>query len=345
MDHRFDDEIEALLSAYAAGTLTPDEKKRLFEKSLGNQQLFDALADEEAMRAALAMPLVKESLIELLDETDREHREIHLLGAAQSPAPLATERSQNMRLLWAAVAACLLFGIISVTLWPTKSVIQVSEVKQQPVLVAENKPAPEPLRTPVPAAQSPLPQLPAEKARRTSSTQPIQEKLADQPPAAPTVAPELKAKKEMQDAKASFESRADAAPPAPKLSIAVSADTTALSTTAEPQANRFNAVAGKLGAAASAIAKAAPIAAIGRNNLAVIAAANNRVYAFLIDGATIRVLTPTDEAKRLYPLGDHSTQAEVWLLVTPTEDPVLERALTGVLPLPARNWIKLKMNP
>lgn len=345
MDDHFDNEIEALLSAYAAGTLTPDEQKRLFEKSLNNQQLFDALADEEAMRAALATPLVKESLIDLLDETDREHREIHLLGAAQAPAPLATQRSQNMRLLWATVAACLLFGIISAALWPTKSVVQVSEVKQQPVLVAENKPAPEPLRTPVPTARSPLPQRPAEKARRTSSPQPIQEKLADQPPAAPAVAPELKAKKEMQDAKASVESRADAAPPAPKQSIAVSADTTSISTTAERQANRFNAPAGKLGAAASAIAKAAPIAAISRNNLAINTATNNRVYAFLLDGATIRVLAPTDDAKRLYPLGDHSTQAEVWLIVTPVEDPVLERALTGVLPLPSRNWTKLKTNP
>ena len=100
-----------------------------------------------------------------------------------------------------------------------------------------------------------------------------------------------------------------------------------------------------LGAAASAIAKTAPLASIGRNNLAVNAPSASHVYAFLVDGDTIKALSPSDEAKRLFPLGLHSAEAEVWLLVTPTEDPVIERALTGVLPLPTRNWIKLKTNP
>ena len=305
MDDRFDDEMHALLSAYAAGTLTPEEQKRLFEKSLSNQKLFDALADEEAMRAALDSPLVKQSLTRVLEQSDEERK-----------------RPPITKLLWAAVASCLLVGIVSVTLWPTKPVVQIAQV-QQPVLISENKPAP----TSIMLAEQDDPKPVAK--RIVSSPQPMRERVADQVPAAPAIATPLE----------SVEPRA--APPASKEK----ADLVRLETAAQLQASRFNAAADQLGAATSAIAKTAPLASIGRNNLAVNAPSASHVYAFLVDGDTIKSLSPTDEAKRLFPLGSHSAQAEVWLLVKDTEDPVLERALTGVLPLPSRNWIKLKANP
>ena len=298
MDDRFDDEIHALLSAYAAGTLTPEEQKRLFEKSLSNQKLFDALADEEAMRAALDSPLVKQSLTRALEQRDEERK-----------------RPPITKLLWAAVASCLLVGIVSVTLWPTKPVVQIAQV-QQPVLISENKPAPTSIMLPEQDAPKPA------AKRSASSPQPMRERVADQVPAAPAIATPLE----------SVESRT--APPASKEK----ADDKLV-------ASRFTAAADQLGAATSAIAKTAPLASIGRNNLAVNAPSASHVYAFLVDGDTIKSLSPTDEAKRLFPLGLHSAQAEVWLLVKDTEDPVLERALTGVLPLPTRNWIKLKTNP
>ena len=315
MDDRFDDEIHALLSAYAAGTLTPEEQKRLFEKSLSNQKLFDALADEEAMRAALDSPLVKQSLTRALEQRDEERK-----------------RPPITKLLWAAVASCLLVGIVSVTLWPTKPVVQIAQV-QQPVLISESKPA----TTSIMLAEQDAPK-PAAK-RSASSPQPMRERVADQVPAAPPIATPLEVKMEAQSIKESDESHA--APPASKAK----SDLVRLDTAAKPQASRFNAAADQLGAAASAIAKTAPLASIGRNTLAVNAPSASHVYAFLVDGDTIKSLRPTDEAKRLFPLGIHSAQAEVWLLVTPTEDPVLDRALTGVLPLPTRNWIKLKTNP
>ncbi len=321
MDDRFDDEMHALLSAYAAGTLTPEEQKRLFEKSLSNQKLFDALADEESMRAALASPLVKQSLTRALEQMDQLHDQLHASGAARARPPIA-------KLLWAAVASCLLVGIVSVTLWPTKPVVQIAEVQKQ-VMIAANIPVPKPAQKQI-----------------SATPQPSRERLADKAPAAPAIAFELEAKKEAPAEKDSVKSRADAAPPAPKPSIAVSADSTRLETAMSSQSGGFNIAAGQLGAAANSIAKAAPpMAAIERNNLAVNAAAASHVYAFLIDGDTIKPLSPTAEATRLFPLGIHSAQAEVWLLVTPTPDPVLERALTGVLPLPTRNWIKLKTNP
>ena len=298
MDDRFDDEMHALLSAYAAGTLTPEEQKRLFEKSLSNQKLFDALADEEAMRAALDSPLVKQSLTRSLEQREEERK-----------------RPPIIKLLWVAVASCLLVGIVSVTLWPTKPVVQIAQV-QQPVLISEHKPAP----TSIMLAEQDAPKPVAK--RIASSPQPMRERVAEQVPAAPAIATPLE----------SVESRA-----------AQSASTAKADE--KLVASRFTAAADQLGAAAGAIAKTASLASIGRNNLAVSAPSASHVYAFLVDGDTIKSLSPTDEAKRLFPLGIHSAQAEVWLLVTTTEDPVLERALTGVLPLPARNWIKLKTNP
>ena len=37
-------------------TLTEEEKRQLFEAALDDQMLFDALADEEALKAAVGQP-------------------------------------------------------------------------------------------------------------------------------------------------------------------------------------------------------------------------------------------------------------------------------------------------
>ena len=39
-------DLEKLLGGFAADTLTPEEKQRLYQAALQDQQLFDALADE-----------------------------------------------------------------------------------------------------------------------------------------------------------------------------------------------------------------------------------------------------------------------------------------------------------
>ena len=49
-------EAEKLLGGYATGTLTEAERKTLFAAALEDQALFDALADEEGLRALLAEP-------------------------------------------------------------------------------------------------------------------------------------------------------------------------------------------------------------------------------------------------------------------------------------------------
>lgn len=53
-------DLKKLLGGYAAGTLTPEERRALFDAALADQTLFDALADEEALREVLADPACRE---------------------------------------------------------------------------------------------------------------------------------------------------------------------------------------------------------------------------------------------------------------------------------------------
>jgi len=61
-------EAEKLLGGYATGILTEAEKTVLFRAALEHQELFDALANEEALRELLADPATRSHLLTLLDE-------------------------------------------------------------------------------------------------------------------------------------------------------------------------------------------------------------------------------------------------------------------------------------
>lgn len=63
-----DHELEHLLSGFAADTLTPEERKRLYSVALQNQQLFTALADEQALKQLLAEPEVRRRLFQVLQQ-------------------------------------------------------------------------------------------------------------------------------------------------------------------------------------------------------------------------------------------------------------------------------------
>jgi hypothetical protein len=62
------DDIMKLLGGYATGTLTEQERASLFEAAIGNQELFDALADEEALRELLSDPVCRQQLLRSLGE-------------------------------------------------------------------------------------------------------------------------------------------------------------------------------------------------------------------------------------------------------------------------------------
>jgi hypothetical protein len=62
-----DDDIHNLLGGFASGTLTDLERERLFTAALKNQELFDALADEEVLRELLGDPVSREQLLAALE--------------------------------------------------------------------------------------------------------------------------------------------------------------------------------------------------------------------------------------------------------------------------------------
>ena len=59
-------ELEKLLGGFAADTLTPEERRRLFTAAMQDQQLFNALADEQALKELLTDPAVRRRLLQSL---------------------------------------------------------------------------------------------------------------------------------------------------------------------------------------------------------------------------------------------------------------------------------------
>jgi hypothetical protein len=57
-------DVRGLLGGYAAGTLTPEERKELFEAALHDSELFEALHDEEALRELLSDPAARAQLLQ-----------------------------------------------------------------------------------------------------------------------------------------------------------------------------------------------------------------------------------------------------------------------------------------
>ncbi len=59
-------ELEKLLGGFSADTLTAEERQRLYAAALHDQQLFNALADEQALKDLLADPAVRRRLLQVL---------------------------------------------------------------------------------------------------------------------------------------------------------------------------------------------------------------------------------------------------------------------------------------
>ena len=56
------DEIRKLLGGYATNALTLDERKLLFDAALEDQDLFNALQDEDTLRELLADPVTRQQV-------------------------------------------------------------------------------------------------------------------------------------------------------------------------------------------------------------------------------------------------------------------------------------------
>lgn len=62
-------DLEKLLGGFAADTLTPEEKQQLYSAALQDQELFNSLADEQAVKELLADPVVRRRFLQSLHET------------------------------------------------------------------------------------------------------------------------------------------------------------------------------------------------------------------------------------------------------------------------------------
>jgi len=62
------DEIRKLLGGYATNTLTETERRALMEAAVDDQELFNALQDEEALRELLADPASREQVYQALQQ-------------------------------------------------------------------------------------------------------------------------------------------------------------------------------------------------------------------------------------------------------------------------------------
>ena len=60
-------DIETLLGGFSADTLTTEERRQLYAAALQDQQLFNALADEQALKELLTDPAVRRRLLQALD--------------------------------------------------------------------------------------------------------------------------------------------------------------------------------------------------------------------------------------------------------------------------------------
>lgn len=61
-------DLEKLLGGFAADTLTPEEKQALYATALQDQQLFNALADEQTLKELLSDPDVRRRLLASLEQ-------------------------------------------------------------------------------------------------------------------------------------------------------------------------------------------------------------------------------------------------------------------------------------
>ncbi len=302
----FDDEMHALLSAHAMGTLTKAEQARLFEKAIGNQAIFDQLMDEETTRAALASPLVKRVLANTLAKMDEE----------KQPRPRVNGW------LWVAMACSVAVGIVSLA-W-----LRPAAEIEKPVVVAVAQHPPEA----APIAAVPAVKPAASKARAVASEpkETLPERARADAINLPTPAPPA----------------APAAPAAPAVSSEDRQEVKKLESVAN-SARDTGASALASGRAQLARAKAQPpVLRVVNRQLILDPVAKGFAYAFVVDGERIRPLfesgANTVEAgvRRTIAIGEASATAELWVLLTPTADPVLERSLSGVLPLPTRPWVK-----
>jgi hypothetical protein len=190
-------DLEKLLGGFATGTLTDDEQTILFTAALRDQKLFDALADEEALRALLAEPAARaELLAELAAPAPSAPWLRSIFGWLRRPAGLAA----------AGAAALATLSVVFILRQPAP------KPATEAVLMAKRQETPPPAEIPRPSPSGPpIPmEVPAAGGRSTSPPLARQnEPQISQPAAAPVADLVAEAKEQLSDTRAKDRPEAD----------------------------------------------------------------------------------------------------------------------------------------
>jgi hypothetical protein len=134
-----DEDIQNLLGGFATDTLTDRERELLFTAALKNQELFDSLADEQALRELLSDPASRRQLLQAL-----EPRKRGVFGWMRRP------------LFWAVAVSAMTALVVAVAIRQARPpVSQIAETIARPqTSPRETAAVPQPAPPPAPMARA-----------------------------------------------------------------------------------------------------------------------------------------------------------------------------------------------
>ncbi|ALA57489.1 hypothetical protein [Nitrospira moscoviensis] len=158
-------DLEKLLGGFAADTLTSEERRLLYRAALEDQQLFNSLADEQALKELLADPAVRRRLLHALNQgkTSEPGEACSWLDWLRRPAGLAFAGG----LAAAALAVVLGAKIYQDSLRQRAPAVATEDTKAP----ASPMPAPPPASTPPPQRVQPERELTDTSAKAPPSGQ------------------------------------------------------------------------------------------------------------------------------------------------------------------------------
>ena len=199
-------EIRHLLGGYATGTLTDDERERLFAAALDDQALFDALAEEQPLKDLLDDPESRGYLLAELDQPAQT--DTPMVGARMSkmarsaPAPTSVSMQaprhpqppKATARFWLPFAAVMMAMLVTGWFWwksapapnlqvavntPSAPVSPTQPAKDKQATDREPPPAPKPSspRRPPADVQAPKPAEVRQESARADTVQPLKKEL------------------------------------------------------------------------------------------------------------------------------------------------------------------------
>jgi hypothetical protein len=124
------DEVRKLLGGYSANTLSESERTALFEAALDDQDLFNALQNEDALRELLADPVTREQVRLALEP---------VAAAAAMPQPARTPWRWFLSVGSLAATAAIVIGIV---VWQRSPIRESMNQQSAPQQIAQKREEP-----------------------------------------------------------------------------------------------------------------------------------------------------------------------------------------------------------